>query len=69
MSQHSSHTSAVAEPEFGPEEVRGFDRDDAEAGRAIGKMLSMFFFYTVVVMIISCYFTWKWVTHSPVSLN
>ncbi|MCA8998017.1 MAG: hypothetical protein KDA80_13555 [Planctomycetaceae bacterium] len=54
---------------FAPEEVRGFDRDDAEAGQAIGKMLSLFFLYTVIVMAVSCYATYSWVTSSHPSLN
>lgn len=60
--QTSSTASATPEPLFYPEEIKEFDRDDAEAGRAIGKMLSLFFLYTVIVMAISAWVTYYWVT-------
>ena len=60
----SEPQSAPTEPEvpFDPEELKQFDADDAEAGRAIGRMLSMFFLYTVIVMVISSVATYVWVT-------
>lgn len=39
-----------SEETFLPEEIQRFDKDDGDAGRAIGKMLSLFFLYTVIAM-------------------
>ncbi len=64
MSDHATeHTPApaAAAPLFDAAELREFDRDDVEAGRNICKMLSLFFFYTVIVMGFSTYVTMKWV--------
>ena len=44
---------------FTPAERSQFDRDDTDAGRAIGKMLSLFFLYTVIVMSICAWWTWQ----------
>jgi hypothetical protein len=52
--------TAVEEP-FDRDEIRAFSTDDVEAGRAICRMLSMFFFYTVIVMGLSTYVTYRWV--------
>lgn len=41
------------EPLFEADELRQFDQDDVTAGKAICKMLSLFFFYTVIVMAIA----------------
>jgi hypothetical protein len=41
---------AAAEPLFDREELKQFGADDVEAGQAICKMLSLFFFYTLVAM-------------------
>lgn len=46
------------EDPFTPEDVAQFDADDAEAGSAIGRMLTLFFFYTVVAMTITGLCTW-----------
>lgn len=35
---------------FDQAELRQFEADDVEAGRAIGKMLSILFIYTVIAM-------------------
>ncbi|MBX3437450.1 MAG: hypothetical protein KF861_08175 [Planctomycetaceae bacterium] len=51
----------VGEP-FDREEIKEFSHDDVEAGRNICKMLSLFFFYTVIVMGLSTYVTYRWVT-------
>ena len=48
-------------PLFSPAELREFDADDVEAGKNICKMLSLFFFYTVIVMGLSTYVTYTWV--------
>ncbi len=43
---------APAEPLFSVADVEQFTNEDAEAGRAIGKLLSALFLYTVVAMLI-----------------
>lgn len=55
----SDHPTPTENP-FAPEELKQFSADDAEAGRAIGKMLSLFFLYTVFVMLISTVVTFIW---------
>ncbi len=69
MSDQTSTAVASSEPLFTSEEVKQFDCDDAEAGRAIGKMLSVMFFYTVVVMAISAAATYYWVSNSNPSMG
>ncbi len=54
------HTPAAADP-FSKQELKGFTADDQEAGRAICKMLSLFFVYTVIAMGLSTYVTYTWV--------
>lgn len=66
MSDHAhsataEHHSAATEIPFDRAELEQFDLDDVEAGQGIGKMLSLFFFYTVIVMSLSGYITWKWI--------
>ena len=60
-----SHAPAASEtadqPLFTPAEIRAFDADDVEAGKNLCKMLSLFFFYTVIVMGLSTYVTYTWV--------
>jgi len=51
----------VDAPLFTAAEVREFDADDVEAGKNLCKMLSLFFFYTVIVMGLSTYITYRWV--------
>ena len=53
--EQSAAVVATAEPEpekplFSREELAQFDVDDAHAGSVIGKMLSLFFLYTVIAM-------------------
>ncbi len=67
MSDHSSTPTSEADPLFSNEEVKQFGLDDAEAGRAIGKMLSTLFLYTVVAMAISAYVTYRWVSATGIS--
>ena len=55
---------AESEPLFDKDELKQFDADDVEAGQAICKMLSMFFFYTVIVMALATYVTYRWVSAS-----
>lgn len=64
MSDESNAPSS--EQLFSNEEVKQFGLDDAEAGRAIGKMLSALFLYTVIAMSISAIVTYYWVTTSTV---
>jgi hypothetical protein len=61
MSEHAEQTPAPSAPLFQEAELKEFDRDDVEAGRNICKMLSLFFFYTVIVMGISTLVTFNWV--------
>jgi hypothetical protein len=44
--------AAVATPElpFSERQIDQFDADDGDAGRAIGKMLALFFLYTIIAM-------------------
>jgi hypothetical protein len=35
---------------FNEHQIEQFEEDDGDAGRAIGKMLAIFFLYTVIVM-------------------
>ncbi len=58
MTETPTHNEAHSENPFTPEDIVQFDAADAEAGGAIGKMLTLFFFYTVVVMMISGLWTY-----------
>ena len=49
---------------FTPQELKGFDQDDVQAGSAIGKMLSLFFLYTILAMAVSSIATYLWVTNN-----
>ena len=42
---------------FSPSEVEQFSEDDVTAGRAIGKMLSLLFLYTVLAMSLVTWWT------------
>jgi len=58
--EESSTATAVAEPfddHFERVDIEEFSDDDSAAGTAIGKMLALFFFYTVIVMSISAIWT------------
>lgn len=62
----TEHASSSSEPEvvpFSSADLKQFDADDAQAGRAIGKMLSLFFLYTVLAMSIAAYVTYSWITN------
>jgi hypothetical protein len=48
---------AAAEPLFSVSEVEQFTDDDTTAGRAIGKMLSVLFLYTVFAMTLVIWWT------------
>jgi hypothetical protein len=65
----AEHSNKRPDPEHNPftrEEIRRFDAEDSEAGSAIGKMLSLFFLYTVIAMTISAIFTYWWITSPTV---
>lgn len=62
MTDQHSHDETTPDPHFNKAELAQFDRDDTDAGRAIGKMLSLFFLYTVIVMSICAWWTWVWQT-------
>jgi hypothetical protein len=60
MSEPAVTQSHAAESEalFDRDELRQFEEDDREAGANIGKMLSIFFVYTVIVMSFAAYATY-----------
>lgn len=59
MSETHSDAAETATTElFDKAELRQFEADDVEAGRAIGKMLSILFIYTVIAMSIVSLWTW-----------
>jgi hypothetical protein len=55
------HPAPAEEHLFDRQELIQFGADDVEAGQNICKMLSLFFFYTVIVMALSTYITWRWI--------
>lgn len=55
-SEHGA-AAAVEAPLFDRTELEQFDQDDQSAGRAIGKMLTLFFFYTVIAMSLVVWWT------------
>jgi hypothetical protein len=57
-----SHAAAAPHAHPGASED---DDDDYEAGSNIGKMLSILFLYTVLVMGISAYVTYRWIMSPP----
>jgi hypothetical protein len=59
----SMTTTSVPQPPFNRAEIAQFDADDVKAGSVIGKMLAMFFFYTVVVMTIVAWWTFRNAAH------
>jgi len=55
--EHPAPTATLPEPLFDREELAQFDQDDVKAGSVIGKMLALFFVYTVVVMSLAAWWT------------
>jgi hypothetical protein len=51
--------AAPLETLFEPDEFAQFDRDDTAAGSHIGKMLALFFLYTVIVMALVAWWTYR----------
>ncbi|WP_437201722.1 hypothetical protein [Planctomicrobium sp. SH664] len=64
MSEHSTPLPSSEPAPFTSTQVKQFDADDAEAGAAIGKMLSIFFLYTVAAMAFATSITYWWITHA-----
>ena len=58
----SQTASSLPDPLFSRDELAQFDKDDVQAGSVIGKMLALFFVYTVVVMSLAAWWTYS-VTH------
>lgn len=59
---HSEHHAPEPfDDHFDPRDIDAFSNEDTEAGAAIGKMLTIFFFYTVLVMILSTVVTYYWI--------
>lgn len=55
-----SDTTAPADQDlFSRDQLRQFAADDVEAGSAIGKMLSLFFLYTVLAMSLVAWWTFS----------
>ena len=50
---------APAEPLFDRATIQEFGEEDREAGTAIGKMLALFFLYTVIVMSFVAWWTFR----------
>ena len=55
------HATAVpaSENRFSREELAQFDSDDTTAGRNIGKMLAIMFLYTIIVMSLAAWWTFR----------
>ena len=53
-----------SKPLFTDEEIKQFDADDVEVGGAIGKMLALFFLYTVCAMSHVAYWTFYGEVHA-----
>jgi hypothetical protein len=56
---HPATVAAIPELPFTERQIDQFDADDGDAGRAIGKMLALFFLYTVVAMSIVAWWTFR----------
>ncbi len=56
-----THEPVGMEALFEESEIQAFDDEDVEAGRRICTMLSLLFFYTVIVMSISLGLTLYWI--------
>ncbi len=51
QTEHPEESAAASpQPLFNDAEIQQFDSDDEKAGRVIGKMLALFFLYTLVAM-------------------
>jgi len=61
----TEQTATPEEPLFTPVELEQFEADDVVAGSAIGKMLSILFLYTVLVMSFVGYWTYAQNVETP----
>lgn len=58
MSETPAPTATAEDAElFSRDELKQFTADDVEAGSAIGKMLSLFFLYTIIAMSLAAWWT------------
>ncbi len=57
--QFHSTAITVSENPFDRDEIKQFEADDIETGKVIGKMLSLFFIYTIIAMALVGYLTWS----------
>jgi len=55
----TGHETAPDEDLFNKTDATYFDAEDGHAGNVIGKMLALFFLYTVVVMSLVAYWTFN----------
>ena len=55
----TDHSPTTEQPLFEDDELTQFDADDVHAGGMIGKMLSLFFLYTVIAMALVGYWTYS----------
>ena len=60
MDTHTAPPASSTPDVFDSSDVEQFTADDTEAGRAICQMLSLFFAYTVGVMVLSTLVTMYW---------
>ena len=59
---HAETSAGTKAPLFDQQELQEFEAADAEAGSAIGRMLSWFFLYTVFAMTVSTLATAWWIS-------
>ena len=57
--QFHSTAITVSENPFDRDDIKQFEADDIETGKSIGKMVSLLFIYTVIVMSLAGYLTWS----------
>ncbi len=57
-------TPSSEQQPFTPHELEQFDSDDKAAGSAIGKILTLFFLYTVIAMIGASAATLYWISRN-----
>jgi hypothetical protein len=57
--------AAVSTPDFDRREVESFGSADGHAVRAIGRMLVIFFFYSLAVMVFVGWWTWRGKGQTP----
>jgi len=60
-----SGPAVVSTPDFDRREVEAFGSADGHAVRSIGRMLVIFFFYSLVVMMFVGWWTWRGKGQTP----